>query len=277
MIAEVSAPTTPLLEVRNLTVRFGGLLAVSDLNLAISPGKTFALVGPNGAGKTTVLNCISGFVQPSSGSISFAETPLLPLGRDKRAALGIGRTFQQLQLFASMSVLDNLLIAQHTRLHAGIFQGILPFGPSKKEDRKAREQARATLALLGLEQNADDIAGTLSFGLQKLVGVARALVLHPRLVLLDEPAAGIPHKEVEALASRLLHWRAEIDTTFLLIEHNMFLVQAVSDYVYVLNYGSKLAEGDPKSVLKEPAVLEAYLGREPVNQAESASQAEKEG
>lgn len=272
MSAPVSSLPAPLLEIRDLTVRFGGLLAVSELSLDIFPGKTFALVGPNGAGKTTVLNCISGFVKPASGKITLAETPLLPLGRDKRAALGIGRTFQQLQLFASMSVLDNLLIAQHTRLHAGVFQGILPFGPAKKEDKQAREHARATLALLGLEQHANEIAGTLSFGLQKLVGVARALVLHPRLVLLDEPAAGVPHQEVEALATRLLKWREEIGTTFLLIEHNMFLVQAVSDYVYVLNYGSKLAEGRPKAVLKEPAVLEAYLGREPVEHAEEEEQ-----
>lgn len=252
---------SPLLDIRGLTVRFGGLLAISELDMKIEQGQIFVLVGPNGAGKTTVLNCISGFVKPAAGSIAFEGTQLLPLGREQRAKLGIGRTFQQLQLFTSMTVLDNLLTAQHSRLRAGIWQGLLPFGPAKAEDARAREHAMATLALLGLEEHANTTAGVLSFGLQKLVGVARALVLQPRLVLLDEPAAGVPHQDVDALAASLCRWRDELGTTLLLIEHNMRLVQAVADHVCVLDYGQKLAEGT-KEVLKDPAVLEAYLGRE---------------
>ena len=251
-----------LLAVRALTVRFGGVVAINALDLAVREGQIFALVGPNGAGKTTLLNCVSGFVTPSSGDISFAGESLLALGRHRRAARGIARTFQNVQLFGSMSVLDNLVTAQHSRLHAGLLTGMLPIGPAAREDRRAREQARATLALLGLEAYANAVAGALPFGVQKMVGVARALVSQPRLLLLDEPAAGMPHAEVEQMASSLRRWRDELGTTLLLIEHNMPLVQSVADTICVLDYGRKLAEGAPQAVLSDPAVLEAYLGRD---------------
>ncbi|HEY4383048.1 MAG TPA: ABC transporter ATP-binding protein [Ktedonobacteraceae bacterium] len=250
-----------LLEIRGLTVRFGGLVAVNELDLHIADGEIFALVGPNGAGKTTVLNCISGLVRPAAGNIRFTGHELLKQPAHKRASLGIGRTFQQLQLFTSMSVLDNLLTAQHTHLRSGILSGLLPFGPARREDVRAREHAHATLALLGLDVYAHQIAGSLPFGVQKLIGVARALVLHPRLVLLDEPAAGVPPAEVDELAASLRAWRDKLGTTLLLIEHNMRIVQSVADRVCVLDYGSKLAEGVPKDVLSNPAVLEAYVGR----------------
>lgn len=271
--------TKPLLEIRGLTVRFGGLLAINELDLHINEGEIFALVGPNGAGKTTVLNCISGLIKPTSGSIQFAGQELLKQPAHRRAVLGIGRTFQQLQLFTSMSVLDNLLTAQHAHLRSGILAGLLPFGPGKREDARARDHARATLARLGLENYAERPAGSLPLGAQKLIGVARALVLHPRLVLLDEPAAGVPPQEVDELAARLRSWRDELGTTLLLIEHNMRIVQAVAERVCVLDYGSKLAEGEPKAVLSNPAVLEAYLGREAgkqdaVEQAQGVSHAE---
>ncbi len=271
--------TKPLLEIRGLTVRFGGLLAINELDLSINEGEIFALVGPNGAGKTTVLNCISGLIKPASGSIQFAGQELLKQPAHRRAALGIGRTFQQLQLFTSMNVLDNLLTAQHAHLRSGILAGLLPFGPGKREDARAREHAHATLARLGLEDYAERSAGSLPLGVQKLIGVARALVLHPRLVLLDEPAAGVPPQEVGELAARLRSWRDELGTTLLLIEHNMRIVQTVAERVCVLDYGSKLAEGEPKAVLSNPVVLEAYLGREAgkqdaVEQAQGVSHAE---
>lgn len=261
---------TPLLEIRGLTVRFGGLVAINNLDLRIAEGEIFALVGPNGAGKTTVLNCISGLIKPVSGSIQFAGQELLSRPAHKRAALGIGRTFQQLQLFNSMSVLDNLLTAQHSQLRAGLLSGILPFGPARRADARAREHAYATLQLLGLEAYARQTTGSLPFGTQKLIGVARALVLRPRLVLLDEPAAGVPPTEVDELASRLRAWRSELGTTLLLIEHNMRIVQAVADHICVLDYGSKLAQGEPGAVLSDPAVLEAYLGRGSAQQARQA-------
>ncbi|GCE31759.1 ABC transporter ATP-binding protein [Dictyobacter alpinus] len=251
----------PLLEIQHLSVRFGGLTAINELDLQIAEGEIFALVGPNGAGKTTVLNCISGLIKPAAGSIRFAGNELLSLQAHQRASLGIGRTFQQLQLFNSMTVLDNLLTARHTQLHAGILSGILPFGRSKREDASTRQQAMDTLVLLGLESYARRNTGSLPFGVQKLIGVARALVLHPRLLLLDEPAAGVPPQEVQELAARLRSWQNELGTTLLLIEHNMRLVQAVADRICVLDYGRKLAEGAPGIVLSNPAVLEAYLGR----------------
>lgn len=251
---------TSLLSVRGLTVRFGGLVAINALDLEVREGEIFALVGPNGAGKTTLLNCVSGFTQPSEGSLTFDGVDLLPLGRHRRAALGIGRTFQNVQLFASMTVLDNLLTAQHAHLRASFFTSLLPVGPAVAEDRRAREAGREMLARLGIERYSDDIAGALPFGVQKLVGVARALVLRPRIVLLDEPAAGMPQAEVTFFAESLRRWRDELGVTFLLIEHNMALVQRVAETVCVLDYGRKLAEGSPAEALSHPAVLEAYLG-----------------
>ena len=250
----------PLLSIRNMTVRFGGLTAINTLDLDIARGHIVAVVGPNGAGKTTVLNCISGFVQPESGTIVFNGTDLGALPRHRRAALGIVRTFQNLQLFASMTVLDNLMAAQHTRLHASLLSALLPVGPAVREDRLARERARAILSLMGLEQWANVPAGSLPFGLQQMTSVARALVLQPKLLLLDEPAAGTPHRDVETLANSVRRWRTELDITIVLIEHNMHLVQAAADVVSVLDYGRKLAEGTPGDVLRNPTVLEAYLG-----------------
>ncbi|MEO7000261.1 MAG: ABC transporter ATP-binding protein [Ktedonobacterales bacterium] len=253
--------TSPLLQIQGLTVHFGGLVAINALDLSIASGQIFALVGPNGAGKTTVLNCISGFVRPASGAIRFGETELLPLGRDRRAALGISRTFQNLQLFASMTVLENLLTAQHAQLRTGLVRALLPVGFSAREEAQARTRAHETLALLDLQPYADAVAGALPFGIQQLVGVARTLVVRPRLVLLDEPAAGMAHADVERLASNLRHWRDELGTTLVVIEHNMRLVQDAADHVCALNYGSKLAEGTPGVVLSDPGVQEAYLGR----------------
>ncbi|HEX8997098.1 MAG TPA: ABC transporter ATP-binding protein [Ktedonobacterales bacterium] len=251
---------TDLLNVQGLTVRFGGLVAINALDLTVREGEIFALVGPNGAGKTTLLNCVSGFTTPSAGSLTFAGVDLTPLGRHRRAALGIGRTFQNVQLFSSMTVLDNLLTAQHARMRASFLSSLLPVGPAIAEDRRARAAGREMLALLGIERYAEAIAGELPFGAQKLVGVARALVLRPRLVLLDEPAAGMTQTEVKQFAASLRRWRDELGVTFLLIEHNMALVQSVAETVSVLDYGRKLAEGKPTEVLANPAVLEAYLG-----------------
>jgi branched-chain amino acid transport system ATP-binding protein len=259
MTAGMTAARTPLLQIRGLTVRFGGLVAINALDLDVTPGQIFALIGPNGAGKTTVLNCISGFVRPAAGSIHLDGAELLRLRRSRRADLGIGRTFQNIQLFGTQTVLENVLTAQHAHLRAGVLRGMLALGG--REDAAARSRAVETLSLLGLSPYVDAPAGALPFGVQQLVGIARALVLRPRLLLLDEPAAGMPHADVDKLATELRRWRDELGTTLVLIEHNMRLVQAAADHVCVLDYGSKLAEGEPGAVLRDAAVLEAYLGR----------------
>jgi len=269
-IGAPEAARKSLLSVRGLTVQFGGLVAINALDMTVREGEIFALVGPNGAGKTTLLNCVSGFVRPSAGGLTFDGVDLLARSRHQRAALGIGRTFQNAQLFASMTVLDNLLAAQHALLHASILTSLLPFGPAIAEDRRARAHARELLARLGIERYANTVAGALPFGAQKLVGVARALALRPRLVLLDEPAAGLPQKEVAQFADSLRCWRDELAVTFVLIEHNMSLVQSVAETVCVLDYGRKLAEGAPAEALATPAVLEAYLGSAGAREVASA-------
>jgi branched-chain amino acid transport system ATP-binding protein len=261
--------TADLLDIRGLTVQFGGLVALKQLDLAVPEGMIFALVGPNGAGKTTALNCISGFVTPSAGSIRYRGREILDLSPDRRAALGIGRTFQNLQLFGTMTVLDNLLAAQHLWIHSNLFFDLLPFGPGKASERKARERAIETLDLMGLRSVADTPAGALPQGVQRLVGVARALVGRPACVLLDEPAAGMAESEVAGLAANLHHWRDVLGVTIVLIEHNMSLVQAVADRVCVLDYGRKLAEGDAATVLADPAVQVAYLGSDAIGAAAS--------
>lgn len=252
----------PLLQIRGLTVQFGGVTAIDAADLSVDAQHIVTLVGPNGAGKTTLLNCISGFVRPVSGSIIFNGKNILPGRSDQRIQMGIGRTFQNVQLFGTMTVLENLLTAQHAHLHGNVFTGILPIGPAWKEDARARTLAMETLELLDLGRYAQSISGTLPFGIQKMVGVARAMVVRPQLLLLDEPAAGVPHDGVAELAAHLQRWRTEMGMTLLLIEHNMSLVQQVADVVYVLDYGRMLASGDPRTVLSDPAVLEAYLGRE---------------
>jgi branched-chain amino acid transport system ATP-binding protein len=249
-----------LLSVHELTVRFGGLVALNALDLEVAPGHIFALVGPNGAGKTTVLNCVSGFVIPSAGRVSFAGADLLRQRPERRARLGITRTFQNLQLFSTATVMGNLLAAQHAHLHTGLLRGMLGGLLSFREERAARERASETMAMLGLTPYAHAIAGDLPFGVQQLVGVARALVTRPRLVLLDEPAAGMSADDIDGLAASLRRWRDELGTTLVLIEHNMRLVHAAADHVCVLDYGSKLAEGNPAEVLSDARVLEAYLG-----------------
>lgn len=253
--------TVALLEVRQLSITFGGLHAVDDLSFEVLPHKVVSLIGPNGAGKTTVLNCIGGFVS-AHGSVRFAGTEILSLAAHRRAAMGIGRTFQNLQLFGSMTLLENVLVGQHAVLGGNVLFDMVHF-PIAGQERRARDHAMEVLRQLHLEDHAFRRADDLPFGAQKLAGVARALSAKPRLLLLDEPAAGLNRQEAETLGQVLVSLPTELGMTILLIEHNMRLVMAISDWVVVLNEGRKLSEGSPDRIGADPAVIRAYLGEAP--------------
>jgi branched-chain amino acid transport system ATP-binding protein len=248
----------PLLALENLTVSFGGVHAVDHVSFSVPNGSIVSLIGPNGAGKTTALNAISGFV-PASGSVRCGGLELLGLPAHRRARLGIGRTFQNLQLFTGLTLLDNVLIGQHVSLGGNVLLDALRL-PVLRRERAAATRAWEILASLGIEVYAARNVEGLPFGVQKLAGVARALALNPKLLLLDEPAAGLTHAEVVAFGTVIEALRRDRGLTILLVEHNMRLVMNISDRIVVLDQGRRLMEGTPEEVRASTAVIEAYLG-----------------
>lgn len=248
------------LECRDLTVRFGGLVAVRGLSLRIEPGAIHALIGPNGAGKSSAVNCLTGFVRASSGSATFAGVSILGLAPHRIAALGIGRTFQNINLFPGMTVLENVLVGGHRHHQVSLLDLVLRRPRAVAEEAAAAERARAALAFVGLAEWEDENATNLSYGHQRRVEIARALVLQPRLLLLDEPMAGMNTVEKDELAALVRRIR-DRGTAILLIEHDMQVVNALSDRVAVLHHGKKIAEGTAAAVFADTAVQEAYLGR----------------
>jgi branched-chain amino acid transport system ATP-binding protein len=254
----------PLLSARGLAKTFGGVVAVADVTFDVPAGEIRAIIGPNGAGKTTIFNLITGVFPLERGEIRFKGHGLNGRSTWQRARLGIARTFQNLQIFANMTVLENAMVGRHPKSRAGLLAAAFRTPGSRGEEAKIREDALACLELVGLAERSRDPAGSLPFGQQRLLEIARCLATEPALLLLDEPAAGLNLAEAEALGELILSLRRR-GITMLLVEHLMDLVMGISDSVLVLNHGQVLAQGSPEAVQNDPAVIEAYLGAEAVD------------
>jgi branched-chain amino acid transport system ATP-binding protein len=249
-----------MLETKKVSVRFGGVQALSAVDIAVGEWEVVGILGPNGAGKTTLFNCVSGFVEPNNGRVLIRGHDVTHMRPDERVRLGLGRTFQHGGLVRSFTVLENLVAAQHTLTGYGDLSGLLGTSSSFHQERRVRARALRALEFMGIEDLATEDLGSLPYGILKIVEVATTLAVNPEVVILDEPFAGMGAEEARHFGDRMLEMRTELGLSVVVIDHHAPEVLRISDHVYVLNFGQMLAEGDPAEVREHPAVLEAYMG-----------------
>jgi branched-chain amino acid transport system ATP-binding protein len=253
--------SAPILETRQVTKRFGGLVAVDRLDLQVDERAIHSIIGPNGAGKTTLFNCMIGFYRPEAGEILYQDHHLERLTADRITRLGIARTYQNIRLFSNLTAIDNILVGQHAHLRSGVLSSVLRLPRMRHEEEEALNEARRLLGFVGLKGQGDFLAKNIPYGSQRRLEVARALATRPSILLLDEPTAGMNPQETREMMAFIRRLRDELGITIVLIEHQMRVVMGISEKITVLDYGEKIAEGTAEEIQNNPTVIEAYLGR----------------